>query len=50
MLNTGKTRQNADPCQANNPNELAHIPQMSIRNYGDPVCIFQWKYTKFHKL
>jgi hypothetical protein len=47
MLDTGKARQNADPGQANNPNEPTYIPQMFIRKYGDPqsLCILQWEYT-----
>jgi hypothetical protein len=35
MLDTGKARQNADSCQANNPNEPACIPQMLIRKYNN---------------
>jgi len=36
MLETGKARQNADPCQANNPSAATYIPQMLVRKYGDP--------------
>jgi hypothetical protein len=51
MLDTGIARQNADPCQANNPNELAHIPQMLIRKHGDPECVsFNGSILLFHKL
>jgi hypothetical protein len=40
MLDTGKARQNADPRQANNPNEPPYIPQMLIRKYGDPQYVY----------
>jgi hypothetical protein len=40
MLDTGKARQNADPCQANNPSEPVYIPQMLTRKYGDPQYVY----------
>jgi hypothetical protein len=46
MLDTGKARQNAEPYQADNPNEPTYIPQMLIRKCGDPQYVYPSMFRK----